>query len=521
MDALDIGEVLRLAIRDNFKLRMTVVDVSVSEAQALAAMGAFDWIVNSGLNVSRDKQTPRGSQFFFSTGSRTQSFNLGVQKKIQSGGTFGIDLQFQRSLSDQPISIANPGGGSNTLANKRILPRFTFNHPLLRGFGVKLNRAPIERAKLARSSGEAAQQQAAQELVRDLLVAYWDLLFAKKDLENKRYSADLARQQLARTQAQVRAGRLAAVEAKSVEQAMAARDNEVISAEQVLLDRSVALRTLMGQDLAAISTLGVLPATDPVMAEIGPLDISKEIELVLANNPQVRQLELALATKRYDDLEAANARLPQLDLALAFSPRGVSIDTAANNQSGKPSKRGSWGEAFKNFATDDVAENGLLADFNVNAGLTLQWDIENRGALGRHQQVRLEVQKAQLNLAQLRQTQAQAVIQLASTQRSSQKREQVARVSVELAEDNLAAEQARFRVGRSTNYDVLLRIDALSKARTDLLNAQVELLKAKIRLQALNGEILSAYGISLASRAPSRQDEPSNSESTSAGADGG
>ena len=64
---------------------------------------------------------------------------------------------------------------------------------------------------------------------------------------------------------------------------------------------------------------------------------------------------------------------------------------------------------------------------------------------------------------------------------------------------NLEAEQARFEVGRATNYDVLFRIDELLNAQTTYLRAGLDYLRAKATLQALTGEILPAYGLDLPS----------------------
>jgi outer membrane protein TolC len=72
---------------------------------------------------------------------------------------------------------------------------------------------------------------------------------------------------------------------------------------------------------------------------------------------------------------------------------------------------------------------------------------------------------------------------------------EVAEVSLDLAIENLEAEQARFDVGRATNFDVLERLDAIDTAAAAALNAQIAYLKALAQLQALNGEILPAYGL--------------------------
>jgi outer membrane protein len=502
-ESLQLSEVLQIALEENLELQNRVVGIEISEAQILAANGAFDVVITAGLRASTQAIKPRGSQFIFSTGSRQLSGNVGVMRPLETGGQLSLDINIGRTLTDQPISPFQPELGSATLAQYQIQPTLTFQHPLLRGMGVKVNRAAIDRAKLARSNAEADELVAAQNLLRDLIGAYWDVLAAERDLANKRQSVELAREQLARTDAQVRAGRLAAVESKAVEQSLAQRETDVLLAENLLLDTSLRLRTFMGQEFAGREVLGVIPATDPVESlSPEPVDMQVEIERALAANPAVRQLEIALSSKRIDELEVANARLPQLDFTGTFAAQGRSVDTQPNPQTGQAGQTGSWGEAFRNFGTGNVSRDGLFAEYTVTGALDFSWSVQNRTAKGNHQRVLAELRQAELNLKSVRQNTATQVITAANGLRSASKQIDLARISIELAEQNLAAEQARFDVGRSTNYDVLFRIDELLNAQTTLLRAGLDYLRARAELQALTGEILPAYGLDLPSGRP-------------------
>ena len=249
--------------KENIDLRNRVVDVSISETAILSALGAFDVQLTSGLSTDLNKSVPRGSQFVFTTGSRSVAGYLGFARKLETGGNISLRFDLNRRTTDQPISFANPAAGSAELAEYRITPTLQLTHPLLKGLGIKVNRAAIDRAKLARSQSEAVQLTTAQNMVRDIVSAYWDVLYAKRDLENKHHSLELAREQLARTQAQVAAGRLAPVEAKAVEQSQATRESEVLLAENTLLDQSLNLRTLMGQEFAGRKQLGRAPGDQP------------------------------------------------------------------------------------------------------------------------------------------------------------------------------------------------------------------------------------------------------------------
>ncbi|TPV97023.1 MAG: TolC family protein [Myxococcales bacterium FL481] len=497
IEELSLADALRVALEQNIDLRARVVDVGVSEAAILSALGVFDVRLTAGIEGSNQRVPQRGSQFAISTGSRSLSTNLGLSRRLETGGTLSLRVDAVRTVTDQSRDFLNAAAGSVELASYAIRPSLQLNHPLLRGMGIRVNRAAIDRAKVATSQQQAAELDAAQNLVRDLIRAYWDVLFARRDLDNKQRSVELAQRQLDRTLVQVTAGRLAPVEAKSVEQNLASRESEVLLAENVLLDRSLTLRTLMGQGFVERDILGVMPSTDPANVRPELLDQRGLVQQAISANPAARQLELAIASARIDELEAANQRLPQLDFVGTFTPQGRSIDSLPDSPPGAPAERGSWAEAFGNFVNDDIAEDGLVADFTVTGALNLTWDIQNRTAKANHQRVQLELQRAELNLERIQQTIATSVLRAINNLRTAGKRMDVAQLSIELAEQNHAAEQARFEVGRSTNYDVLMRIDELAQSQAEALNAQIDYLKGLVELQALTGEILPAYGLDL------------------------
>jgi|GEM_PF-911179 len=493
-EELELSGVLKLAIEGNIDLASNAVDIEISEAQVLAANGAYDLFINAGISGTITESPQRGSQFQFSRGSRQIGANFGLQQKFITGGNIQFGLNANRTQTDQPINPFDANSGVTTLSEYRLVPQLTFSHPLLRGAGVRVNRADINRAKVATSTAEATRQVTAQNLVRDIVTAYWDLLFAHRDLENKRRSVELAQKQLERTRALVSAGRLSPVDAKAVEQSVAVRESDVITAEAALLDASLNVRTLAGQQFADRDTLGVLPVTDPVVKP-QVVDTRAEVEKSLANNPQVRQLQLAIASRRIDELVAANNRLPQLDMSVTLTPQGRSVDTIPDATTGDPGSQGGWGEAFRNIFSDNVTNDGLLADWTLTGNVTLTWDVQNRGPKGQHQAAVLQIEKSRIQLEQTRQQIAAAVIRASNGLRTASKVMEVSEISLELAEENLAAEQARFDVGRSTNFDVLERLDEVDSAAANALNAQINYLKALVQLQSLNGEILPAYGL--------------------------
>lgn len=510
-ESLALSQVLKTSVDNNLDLRSSAFDVAISEKNILVALGVFDVFVTSQLYVSKAETPQRGSQIAFNLGEKRIGGSVGFERKLETGGTINFTVGAQRGVTLQPLNLFNSAAGTTNLANYLVAPTLTLTHPLLRNAGLRVNRADIDRARLATTRAEAGEMLMAQTIVHDLILAYWDLLFASRDLDNKRRAATTTAEQYRRTQAEVTAGRKSQLDLDTIYQSLVARENDVVLAENVLLDRSLTVRTLMGQDFVDRQVLGIIPTTDPQAISPAPVDLQAKIKQATDYHPQLKQLQISLASQRIDELVAANKRLPLLDTRLVFSPQGRSIDAAPNADQGRPGIAGNWGTAFKNFfnKSDTITSQGLLADYTVRLELNLQWDIQNRAPKATHERILIEMRRAEAQFRRTQQNISIAVIRAVNAQRTAAARMAITSESVRLSQSNLRAEEARNRVGRSTSYDILFRQDELAIAEFNALNAQIDYLRATVELQTLTGELLQTYGLELASRAAriSRDDQ--------------
>lgn len=509
-ESLSLSDVLKSALDGNIDLRNSAIDIAITEKQITAALGAYDVFFLAGATASKAVTPQRGSQLTFNVGQQQLSGNFGFERKLESGGTVNFTVTTTRSSTLQPLNIQNAAAGVRSLNAYFVSPSLTLTHPLLRNAGVRVNRADIDRARIARTQMEANQLQMAQTAIHDIILAYWDVLFASRDLENKRRSASTTSEQHRRVKAEVAAGRKSQLDLDTIYQSLVARENEVVLAENTLLDRSLTLRQFMGQDFSGRKVLGVLPQTDPQALAPREIDLEGEIKKAFQANPQLRSLEIGIASRRVDELVAANARLPILDFRFQFAPQGRSIDQIANVDTGISAKRASWPEAFQNFFTaTDVAKvnfnTGPFADFNISGSLNFNFDIQGRTPKANHERVVLEIRKAEYNLQKSQQQISMSVIRSVNAMRTASARLTITSEAVRLAESNLRAEEARFRVGRSTSYDVLFRQDELALAQFNALSAQIDYLRATVELQTLTGQLLPSYGLELSGAAAPRQ----------------
>jgi len=501
-ESLELSQVLKTALNNNLDLRSTAFDVAISEKNIMVALGAYDVFMTGQLYAAKAETPQRGSQLAFNLGQTQLGGSVGFERKLETGGTVNLTVAASRTLFLQPLQIGNAAAGTINLGSYVVAPTLTLTHPLLRNAGLRVNRADIDRARLATTRAEAGEMLSAQTIVHDLILAYWDLLFASRDLDNKRRSASTTAEQYRRTQAEVSAGRKSQLDLDTIYQSMVARENDVVLAENTLLDRSLTLRTLMGQEFIDRQVLGIIPQTDPQAIAPAPVDLNAKLKQALDFHPQLRQLQISVASQRIDELVAANKRLPQLDARFVFAPQGRSIDAKSDATSGTPAHPGGWGEAFQNFfnKSGEIRDKGLLADYSMRGELNFNWDIQNRAPKATHERIILEMRRADAQLRRSQQNVAMSVIRAVNSQRTAAARMTMTSEAVRLANSNLRAEEARNRVGRSTSYDILFRQDELALAEFNALSAQIDYLRATVELQTLTGELLQSYGLELASR---------------------
>jgi outer membrane protein TolC len=128
-------------------------------------------------------------------------------------------------------------------------------------------------------------------------------------------------------------------------------------------------------------------------------------------------------------------------------------------------------------------------DHVVVASLELRLPLANRSARGARAAAEAELRALEHLEAELRARVALMVRDASEDGRIAEARVRLLASAVRAAQISLDAEQARFAVGRSTNFEVLRRQEELALARLRRLRAAVDLAKAHADLAALTGAL--------------------------------
>lgn len=468
--AISLRDAVARAVQHNPALAQTGAELAQADDAVLTARGLDDLVLDAGLSWLQVRH-----QLIAGAPVQQPAFDdvlatLWLTQPLPTGGRLGLRLGSDYSRTEYATDL---GASVQRSVAEAVAPslQVTLQHPLLRGLGPKVARAPRRRALVQRDAAALARQQAAAMLLREVVQAYWDLYYASRELAIRRAAAAAAREQLERVQAQIDVGKQPPSAAAEVQVAAALRDETALLAAQARSERSIELERLLGQPTASGPEL--IAAEEPSLAG-EPLELDAAVVAALGGSAQ---LALARAAGRAAQIEVevtANGLLPQLDLMFSGGTVGNASDA---------------GIAF--------GQLGQLGSYSVNAALALQLPLQNRLARGSHAAALHSLRRAQLSEQDVRNQLVAAVKRLAAAVHSAGQRARLLERSVAVATLDLAAERARFETGRSTSFDVLRRQDEVAQVQLGQARAQVDEVRARAALEALSGRILERFGVHL------------------------
>jgi outer membrane protein TolC len=387
-----------------------------------------------------------------------------VRRSLSTGGTIGLHAESR--FSD---STYLDGSGFRTHADAVSI---SVTQPLLRGRGERYARADVRRARVARSAADLSRHGVALTTAREVIDAYWELVFALRDKEIRESSLALAQERLRITQLGIEGGAVAPTEALAVEQVIATREEEILGAELTIVDRSLALRRLVGLEIGP----GEIELTTEAPLPVQPrsFDLDELLARAYSQSPELAYLE-ALAEGAEIDIEVTeNGLLPRLDVSASIGPSGT--DTTA-------------GAALRKMVSAE--------DFTFSVGLTYQHTIGNRGARGVARRARAERDRVRLSADDVKLQIASGLARATRAASSAQRRMEISQRAIALAERNIEAEKSRFELGRATNFDVLQRQEELKQAQLRYVRAAIDHLRAMTTIETLTADLLQNYGIAL------------------------
>jgi outer membrane protein TolC len=485
---ISLQEALQMLLKRNPELAREKLTIRQAQAGIGMAKGAFRFDLNVDLRLDRSL-LPAGLQVDPSLlTSTTQHLAL---EKLRMGGNIALTKQFElgtqltlefqqwwnkqdRFLVSKIVDqSADPVLGMQQ-ANNSLTLRIA--QPLLRGAWFDVNTAPI---KQAQERVKAAKQKTSWFVVQQVAqasLAYWDLVYARRQMEIAENALILAKRQHKDTLTLIQAGKLPKLERYQVEQVVATRQNDIIKAQRSIDAAETALAKLLNLPESA----GLYPTDSPKEISQTPA-LKKLLAWAKANHPSMKAAQSQLNIAKLATIVSKNQLLHQLDVVGSFSLVGFGR-TDDNDKNGS-SLGGAYGTLF----------NPSSHSFYV--GLSLNIPLDNRTAQERARIDQLEVERNKLAIASLKRQMTLNIKQMHRDINRTSQQIKTTQASLSWAKKKLEAEKLKWKSGKSTLFQVLQFQHDLAAAQLASLRAHIDQRRARIALYAQVGSLPQIYGI--------------------------
>ncbi len=489
-----LKDAIEMALENNLDLQIEKTNTVLSQSQFRSTFGVWDPVLGYRPNMNY-QVTPTSSPLQAADGrlvDRIFSNNVTLSQRSPWQGT-RLDVAFDNSR----ISTTNPFSGLNPFTQSAL--RLNLTQPLLRGRRIDNDRNQIRLRRKQVDVSEADYELRVITVVTLVTQAYWDLVAARQDIDVKKQSVDLARDQYERSKRQIDAGTLAPVELSAALAELERRQDTYYSSVGLLTEIENNLKNLLagGRD-QSIWNDELLPVEARSVAPPPVNDLQAAVQGAVGKRAELKNLKLRLEANEYQKDFARHQLLPGANLVAGYTMAGLggARNLAQNpffpGPAGAlvpPGFIGGYGTALRQLFGQDFT--------SWQVGMQVDWTARNRTAKESLAQVNLTERALGLQRARTEQAIEAEVRNALQSLRTAEQRIVAAEASVKAAQEKLDSEQRLFETGESTNFLVLTRQNEFADSQRRALVARLDFNKAVARLEQALGQTLDTNNISL------------------------
>jgi HAE1 family hydrophobic/amphiphilic exporter-1 len=513
---LSLREALAYALENNKDIEVARQNVKIAEFDLKGAHGAYDPKLTSTSYFERI-ENPISS--FLSGGTNgsvtTSDYTANLRLEGQSpafGGNYRFDFSSIRQTTDNQFVPLSP----------QYPTALTFNYtqPLVRGLRFDNNRRQIEIAKKNLSMTDAQFRQRAIETITAVQRAYWDLVFALRNLQVQKDAVSDSRTQLEHNKRLVAEGALAPIDIVAAEAQVAGFEQALFSSLEEVSRSENNLKNLISENRQAeIWNVSIVP-TDSVDVLTPQISLPDALKAAMENRPELQETNVIREINQIDQKYFREQTKPAVDLIGSYGLVGLAgllSSTAVNPITSSniavrdrvnelsvlaglpvipivpsqfsPDLLGGYGKSLANLAANRYG--------NFRVGVQISLPLRNRTAEAQLGRSLVEGQRIATQREQLEQAIQVDVRNALQAVQSGEARLRAASIARQASEQQYQSEQRKLDAGQSTVFLVLERQTSLTTARGNELRAQTDLNKAIAELQRATGNALTSNSIAV------------------------
>lgn len=431
---------------------------------------------------------------FSTLGTHTAIGDLTYSQGFHTGTAFSATFNNSRTSTSSTTSFFDPAVTSNFI--------FVGSQQLLNGFGLLANEHYIRIAKIDKNIADQTFQQQVITSITAVANAYWELVFARGNVDVARKEVELADKTYSDNKKQVDVGTLAPLEIVQAEAQVATANQALIVNQTTVLQDQLTLLNLISKDpnSPSLRSLEIIPkdTANEAPPEVEKLPLADLVKEAVMKRPDVLQAALTVQGDDINVRATKNALLPVLTLSGEYATEGLAGNRIPTCTPVAPATTCTPAPPIITGLASSLADmfTGVYPEYNAQISLTIP--IRNRAAQAnnvtallskrqdqaRYQQAvnnaAVDVHNAQIILEQARITLAAAV------------------KTSDLDQQTLDAEQKKYQVGASTLFNIVSDQNTLVAAESAEVRARVNLVEGKVNFDRAMARTLEVYNITIA-----------------------
>lgn len=523
--SLSLSNAIALALQNNNDIEVTRNDVKIAEATLRSLLGFYDPLLTvdpSYTNsVTPQPSTLGGADLSGVTRSNELRVNSSLFKPLKAGGgSFNVFFNSVRNETSNTFSQLNPTFSTNF--------GVTFTQPLLKDRSIDNTRRQIRIQRKVIAQSDADFRRRTIEIISQVQRAYWDLVFALRDQQNRQANLELTKENLRQIEARIEAGAAAPLQRAEVSTELANRESELLLATQQVATAENSLKQLVLRDAGSEQWSESFVPTDSPVFSSDPINLDIVVEDAIANRPELQRLKLQNEINSIDIDYFKNQIAPQVDLNFNYTMIGLSGTGTGPTEaftvpliSGSPATNanafllnelrqinpditvpeitvdpsvpprflGGYGQSLQNLFTNDTR--------SYSVGVTFTFPIGNKTAKANLAAAQYQKDRIAAQTRSQEQTVIAEVRNAVQAVETARERVLTARRARENAEIQLAGERKLYEVGRSTTFLLFQRENALTNARNAEIRAETDYNKALADLQRATSTTFRANNITV------------------------
>jgi outer membrane protein len=450
-----------------------VFDVNIASIRSVYNPTLSSLISNQN-SKNASTSTISGGETGATITNQTFVFNGGLAQDVPwGGGSFSAALDNRRNETSNLTATINPSYNPTWAAQ--------YTQPLLRDFRIDNTRQQLLVTRINQDVSDIQLRQVTMNTVANVRNAYWDYVFAVQSVDVARQSLQLADELLRNNQAKVEIGTMAPIDVVQAQAQAAQQRQALVTAEGSRRTAEIALKRLIVSGTADPLWTSTIEPVDRPDFRPEAVDVTSATQRALSTRTDVLQarknLEANDVTLRFLD----NQKLPQVDLQTRYAVTGVGGNRLITQGAGVDRGEiigidpGGYLDALNTLFNNRLPTWSVALNISYNLGTSAE---DASIARARIQQNQIEVQLRQMDL-QVTSDVSNAAIAV----QNAAERVQAAQASRELTQQQLDAENSKFAVGMSTNFQVVLVQRDLANSQNNELEAVLAYRRAVVEFE--------------------------------------